>query len=507
MLKIASILILLCHFVSADVVLPAIFNHDMVLQRDLKAPIWGWAESGEAIEISFGEKTLKTTADAKGNWKVEIGPLSANSQGQKLSIKGKNLITLTNVLIGDVWICSGQSNMEWSVSGSDEPTKAAALSKKGNLNIRLFRVPNHIQAVSPLADVQGEWTTCNDVNQINNFSSVGFAFGHSLESELAIPIGLIDTSWGGTAIESWIPAEGYQQIGEPLPEINMAQLEAAKNDMKQTVANLDAWKLKAAMAEKNGLSLPSPTVPQVSHHSKNGIYNAMVAGMTPFAVKGAIWYQGESNRGRAYPDYFNKLKALIGGWRKMFTSEKLSFYIVQIAPYDYNRKQRSEKDQILCDTIWRTQFRAAEEIENCAIIPVHDTIEGNVSDIHPKNKLTVGQRLAALALKHDYGKSVITTGPVFDKAVVEGSKIIVHFKHVDLGLTTNDVKELKDFEVSMDGKTFSPAKAMIEGSTVVVQSESVATPKFVRMGWNEISIPNLADKNGWPARQFTNQPY
>ena len=506
MFRFIGICLLLLHYAHADVIMPSIFNSGMVLQRGIELPVWGWAEPNESVRVSFKDQVKSVTADSNGQWKVSLQPLKMSTQGQNLKISGKNNIVLKNVLVGDVWICSGQSNMEWSVSGSDQNTQNVAKSKLKNENIRLFRVPNHIQSPVPLADVQGTWTTCHDLNQIRAFSGVGFSFGHTLESELQIPIGLIDTSWGGTAIESWIAPEGYKNIGQPLKELDSNKLAGVKKNFDKIHQEIDAWKKKAALAAKVGKMIPSPNIPQFSQRAQNGIYNAMVAGLAPFGVKGAIWYQGESNRSRVYPDYFNKLKALISGWKEKFTSEKFSFYLVQIAPFDYNRGNRSANDLVLCENIWRSQYRAANEIEGCDIVPIHDTINGNIKDIHPRNKLTVGQRLAALALKHDYSKDVVSTGPVFKKVDIEGQKMKVHFNFVDQGLGTNDKKDIRGFEVSADGQTYVSASAKVEGKSVTVWNDTISSPKYVRMGWSEVAVPNLTDKNGWPVRQFTTQP-
>lgn len=487
----------------ADVVLPSVYNHDMVIQRDLKVPVWGWADPGEKVKVSFAGQTHETVADDQAKWSIHLNPMQASAEDRNLTVSGtENTVVVARVLVGDVWICSGQSNMEWSVSASDKATQDAANAKDGNKNIRLFRVPNHIQALQPLADVQGSWTRAT-THQIRAFSAVGFSFGAKLEEALNIPIGLIDTSWGGTAIESWISPEGYRSISHPVPEPNEQQKASLAHSQQQVANVMEQWKKKSNYASKSSQSIPSPIVSEMSQNGIGGIYNAMVAGLTPFGVKGAIWYQGESNRGRVYPDYATKLKALVQGWRENFTSDKLSFYLVHIAPFDYNRGNRSADDTILCENIWRSQYKAASEIEHCGVIPTHDTIDGNLKDIHPRDKLTVGQRLAAMALQKDYQQKVVASGPVFNKAEVQGSKIKVTFKQVDQGLTTSNSKEPSHFEISEDGINFLPARATIEGNDVLVWNDTIKSPAHVRMGWSEVAIPNLKDKNGWPVFQFT----
>jgi sialate O-acetylesterase len=498
-----SIMLFFCitKLLMADVILPSVFNHHMVLQRDLKIPVWGWANPGEKIEVSFAGQIVSAVADDKSKWQVWLMPLKANTKSQVLSVKGQNTIQLKDVLIGDVWICSGQSNMEWSVAGSDKATQNAAYKKDGEPNIRLFRVPNHIQSTQPLADVQGQWRRCSK-NEIKYFSAVGLSFGLTLQEKLNVPIGLIDTSWGGTAIESWISPEGYQMINQPVVE-NPKQTKMLHDRFTQVEKVVDEWQRKVEFAAKSGQLIPSPNIPQFSNNGKGGIYNAMVAGLTPFGVKGAIWYQGESNRSRTFPDYFLKLKGLIQGWREKFTSEKLSFYLVQIAPFDYNRGKRSQNDLILCENIWRSQYKAADEIKDCDIIPTHDTINGNLKDIHPRDKLTVGKRLAAMALEKDYQQTITSTGPIYKNSETVGAQIKIDFSHIDQGLSTSDSKAPNTFEISADGVTFFPAQAKIIGNQVMVWNNQVSEPKHVRMGWSEVVIPNLMDKNGWPVRQFT----
>ena len=255
-----------------------------------------------------------------------------------------------------------------------------------------------------------------------------------------------------------------------------------------------------------GVYIFTPETAIKRRRARNYLYNGMISPLTPFGIKGTIWYQGESNRGSQFPDYFQKLQALIGGWRTVFHTPDLPFYLVQIAPFDYNRGDRQRDDTLLCNNIWQAQFKAAKEIKNCGVIPTHDTIGGDIKNIHPKDKKPVGERLAAMALKKTYGKDVICSGPVFQSATLKNGKVEIAFDQIDQGLETSDGKAPSWFEVSADGETFVEAEAAIQGNTVVVHSDTVPTPKFVRMGWSEIAIPNLRDKNGWPAFQFPAMP-
>jgi sialate O-acetylesterase len=429
--------------VMAEVSLPSFFSNEMVLQRDIACPVWGWANPGEKVTVEFGNQKKTATADDSGCWMVRLDKMKASSEGENLTVSG---IEITNVLVGDVWICSGQSNMHWGFRGKAKNYR--------NDNIRMFIVPQCRVASVPKKDVQGTWTSLRD-GKGRDFSGVGLHFGWNLQKEIGVPVGLIKASLFGSPIEPFIADEGYELIGQALP--------------------------------KGG-------------KSKNGTYNAMIAPLTPFGIKGAIWYQGEHNRGS--DDYFTKLKGLIEGWRKVFEVPNFPFYIVQIAPCDRNKGDREKDDTVICNTVWRAQFQAAREIKNCGVIPTHDTIDGNVKNIHPTGKQYVGERLAAMAINKTYGKDVVCSGPVFKSAQAQGGKVIVSFDKIDQGLETEDGKAPTWFELSADGETFEAAEAAIDGKNVVVSSSKVSASTFVRMGWSEIAIPTLRDKNGWPVFQF-----
>lgn len=456
MMKYIALFSILCSLqLHAEVKLPAIFSDHMVIQRDVEAPVWGWAEPGEDVSVSFGRDTKRTKADKDGKWSLKLSKLDASAKPHDLTIKGTNEITLKNVLVGDVWICSGQSNMEWPLKASTKTPNEVAASQKNNKQLRLFRIPKHIKSPEPAADTEGTWTTTELEGNCLSFSGCGFFFGAKLQEELNIPIGLIDTSWGGTPVDQWISNKAYKEF---------------------------------LGSDRKGGS----------------IYNGMIAPLVPFAIKGAIWYQGESNRGNAFPAYFTKMDALITGWREDFQVGDFPFYQVQIAPHQYNRKKPGD-DETLCRNIWASQYKAAKEIKNCGIVPIHDTIHGVIDNIHPWDKKPVGERLASLALKNDYGKDVAFTGPEFASAAARSGKIIVSFNHVVDGLTTTDGEDPSFFEIAGADQVFVPAKARIQGNTVEVSADDVSSPKYVRMGWLETSVPNLADKNGWPVFQFPAQ--
>lgn len=438
----------------ADVKLPSVFSDHMVIQRDVEVPVWGWADAGEKVMVSFVGATKKATAGNDGKWMVRLPKSTANAKPQELKIKGNNEIVFKNVVVGDVWICSGQSNMEWPLKRCTKMAEEVAAAAKKNAQLRIYNVSQHIKKPEPAEDCPGTWMTTEESAQLLGFSGTGFFFGSKLQEELDIPIGLIGTNWGGTPVDQWISNEAAEAIGL-----------------------------------KRGTS----------------IYNGMVAPLVPFAIKGAIWYQGESNRGNPYPQYFDKMNALITGWRKDFQVGDFAFYQVQIAPFKYNRKKPGD-DTTLARNIWAAQFKAAKEIPNCGVVPIHDTLHGNINDIHPWDKQPVGERLAYLALKRDYGKDVAYTGAEFAGAKASGNMVTVSFSGVADGLKTFDGKEVAYFELAGADGEFKPATAEIRGNSVVATAEGVSVPKQVRMGWNETHVPNLTDKNGWPVFQFPAQP-
>ena len=438
----------------ADVKLPSIFSDHMVIQRDVEAPVWGWADAGEKVTVSFAGASKSATADKDGKWMVKLTKSVASTKPQELKIKGNNEIVFKNVLVGDVWICSGQSNMEWQLRRCTKKADEITAAAKDNTQLRIYDVAKHIKAAEPATDCPGAWTTLEDPARVSNFSGCGFFFGSKLQKETGVPIGLLGTNWGGTPVDQWISNEAAEKIG-----------------MKR----------------------------------KDSIYNGMVAPLVPFAIKGAIWYQGESNRGNPYPQYFEKMNALITGWRKDFQVGDFPFYQVQIAPFKYNRKKPGD-DTILAKNIWASQYKAAKEIKNCGVVPIHDTLHGNITDIHPWDKQPVGERLAALALKKDYGKDVAHTGAEFASAKAGGNKVTISFSGVVDGLKTFDDKEVAHIELAGADGEFQPATAEIKGNNVVASAQGVSAPKQVRMGWNETHVPNLVDKNGWPVFQFPEQP-
>lgn len=483
----------------ADVTLPKVIDSQMVLQRDKEVPIWGWADPAEAVTVEFAGQVKMAMPDATGKWMVKLDRLTASAESRAMTVKGKNEIKLEDILVGEVWLASGQSNMEWTFSGVDPEEWKNAQAQKDNRLVRAFHVSKHLLAGVPMDDTIGSWkNTAEMVASSNSVSAVGFFFALKLQQELGIPVAFLDSNWGGKPIEQFIPDEGYKAVGLSLPARGkMPDVKITAILMKSIADGIQVAADAAAKGRRVGFPDPST----IYGTAPNGICNAMISPLAPYALRGAIWYQGESNRGR--PDYFEKLKALSAGWSSIFQVQNLPILMVQIAPFDYNRGANPQ-DSTLCDTIWAAQYRASQEIPGIGIVPIQDT-GINVLDIHPKNKKPVGERLAAFALKTQYGKDVVAKGPSFAAAKRSGPKVVVTFKDIGQGLVTSDEKAPSWFELSADGKTFTPADAVIAGDTVEVSAATVQDPNYVRMGWRDIALPNLKDKNGWPVFAFASQ--
>ncbi|NIP16953.1 MAG: sialate O-acetylesterase, partial [Akkermansiaceae bacterium] len=353
---------------SADVQLSKVFGNHMVLQQDQPIRIWGTADPGEDVAVEMGGKRGSAKAGDNGKWRVNLPAMKADGKAHTMTVKGKNTITLDDVLLGEVWICSGQSNMEWSVQASMNAKEEIAAAN--HPRIRLFNVPGHVAKPEPLDDPRGQWQVCSP-QSIAGFTAVGYNFGRALQKHLDVPVGLVGTNWGGTRIEPWTPPVGFKQVP----------------NLKDYVENLDA----IAKAKADGGNAPRPKGGAVQ------IYNGMVHALTPLSVRGAIWYQGESNAGDGLR-YEHLKEALVKGWRSVFENENLSFYWVQLANF-----QGPSNDP--AGGGWgpvREGQRRALRIPNTGMAVIIDI--GEARDIHPRNKQDVGKRLARWALAKDYGK-------------------------------------------------------------------------------------------------------
>ena len=454
----------------ADVRLPKVLRSHMVLQRDTEVKIWGWADAGEAVEVAgdWKDSTAKTTADSDGNWQVTLHTGPAGGP-HKIAISGKNSITLNDILFGEVWLASGQSNMEMplvKVSGAYTGIKNSAeeVANADYPQIRLFQAGN-FSSKEPLDDVESgitmygippaqcQWQACTP-ETIPHFSSTAYFFARKLHKELDVPIGIIDSSWGGTSAETWTPRSGLNNLGYE-SDVKKADSQPQKSDQK----------------------IPTR------------LYNGMIHPLRHVKIKGTIWYQGEGNAGRA-DKYHALFSTMISEWRRVFDDE-FSFYFVQISPYNYRN---------LNAAYLREAQRNTSSLPKAAMVVTMDI--GNLTDIHPKNKQEVGRRLALCALANDYGRDVAYSGPVFSGAVFDGGKTRVTFDHVEEGLSTTDGKAPTHFEIAGSDGKFHGATASIEGSVVVVSAPEVPQPVAVRYAFTSIATPNLRNGAGLPAVPF-----
>ena len=457
---VSLLLFVLAARLPAEVRFPSVIGDNMVLQRGEPVPVWGWDTPGTVVSVSLGDHTARATAGEDGRWTAYL-PAQKAGGPHEIGVKGTSEVTIKNVLVGEVWFCSGQSNMEWRVRQSKDAEKEIAAAK--HPRIRHIKFP-HRPADNPQSNIASDgWKVCSP-ETVGEFTAVGYFFGRYLQEQLDVPIGLLGCNWGGTRIEPWIPPAGFRGVPK-LSEIS---------------ASLDKYPARRG----NG---------QVNHQSPLALYNGMVAPVLPYGVRGALWYQGESNNGEGMM-YYEKMKALINGWRSVWQKPSLPFYFVQLAPYRYGG------DPTRLAGIWEAQLKTLS-VPHTGMAVIVDI--GNTRDIHPRNKQDVGKRLALWALAGTYGKKdLVYSGPLYKSMKIKGSTIRLEFNHVGGGLVSRDSKPLSHFTIAGEDKKFVAATATIEGGSVVVRADGVEKPVAVRLGWHQEAEPNLSNKAGLPASPF-----
>lgn len=498
--------------VSADVKLPHIIGSHMVLQREMPVPIWGWADPSEQVTVILAANRVTTAADHKGNWMVKLPALEAPGP-HKMTVTANNTIELTDILVGEVWLCSGQSNMEMGINLVNNAKQEVA--DADYQQIRLFDVPKRPSGQTE-PDVDAEWHICNPGNVLlgssGGFSAVAYFFGREIHQELNVPVGLIDASWGGSYIEPWTPTEGFALVPE-LAYIT-EKIEKTNSDYRSVfegaLDRFEAWIQKARKSLADEDRIP-PGLPDYPHHpfTKNephdypwqptGLYNGMIHPLIPFAIRGAIWYQGESNLLDGMP-YHEKMKALIGGWRKLWGQGDFPFYFVQLAPFRYENWPTPDVTPTSLPEIWQAQLKSLS-IPNTGMAVTTDITE--LDDIHPHNKQDVGKRLALWALAKTYGRTdLVYSGPLYRSMSIQGATVRIDFDHVGTGLASSDDKALSWFEIAGPDEKFVKAEARISGTAVLVWSDEVVEPLAVRFAWHQEAAPNLINKEGLPASPF-----
>jgi len=488
----------------ANVKVPAIFSDHMVLQQQMAVPVWGTASAGEQVTVTFREQKQTAAADESGKWHVKLQPLQVGEPGE-LKIEGKNTVTFHDVLVGEVWVCSGQSNMEMGISqvkDAQEEIAAADYPK-----IRIFTVPKHVWP-KPLADItqqprapsDAHWLVCSPKTIAQGgwggFSAAAYFFGRDLHKKMDVPVGLIHTSWGGTPAEAWTPVSYLQSDSElsPILERWGKQLVGFDEQLKQFSQKIESWQSAGAKLE-DAPDASLPQDPRANPWWPSGLYNGMIAPILPYAMRGATWYQGESNANRAY-QYRKLLPAMIKSWRDAWGEGEFPFLIVSLANFTPVAQEPGDSDWA---ELREAQAMTAAQPHNAQALAIDI---GDANDIHPKDKQTVGARLALAARAIAYGEQIEFSGPWYDSMKIDGDTVRLNFKHVDGGLITRGGDTVKGFQIAGDDHTWHWADAKINGSSVVVHSDEVPHPAAVRYAWANNPVCNLYNKDGLPAVPF-----
>lgn len=478
----------------AEVSLAPIFTDHAVLQRDQSIPVWGWSDPGEAVTVNLSDQSVKTTGDENGEWRIKLPPQSANARGQTLTVSGTNKIQLHDILIGDVWLCGGQSNMEWVIRNSRDA--AAEITAANFPQIRHIKVAKNI-AAEPITSMAGEWTVCSP-ETVGDYTAAGYFFARRLHRDLNVPIGLLNSNWGGTPVESWLPPS---VMSDPNLAVTVASHQAVINEgiLAQNITyrdNLAAWESAQAEAARSGVTFEDkkPNMPWQPGAFKTTslLYNAMIEPVIPYALTGFIWYQGEGNANQ--PDTYRAMfVALIESWREKFDAPDAPFYWAQLASWD------SGGGESLDWPLLREAQHQTLALPHTGQAILTDI--GEAFDIHPKNKQDVGDRLARIALAEHYGQDTVFRGPAHHSTTYRNNQIAVTFDHAD-GLTTSDGEAPREFEIAGVDGVFHPASATLSGNSVTLTSESVPAPRNVRYAWHRWIEPNLQNVATLPAEPF-----
>ncbi len=523
----------------AEVKMPAIFGDHMVLQQEAVLPVWGTAEAGEKVTVAVGAESASATADANGRWTVKLPPLPNGAPPVTMTVAGKNTrLTFTDVLVGDVWVCSGQSNMEYPLSGAHNT--AVELPKSNDPELRLFHV-QRATSLQPNPDVVGSWRLCAP-DTAKGFTAVGYFFGRELRTSLNRPIGLIEAAWSGTEAQAWtslgglkkepslhgyvdkytLNAANYPKALADLPAQNAAfqvahdawyrdvnpALQVALKDWKDAVDKAKAAGQPPPPRPQPSKPFPSPPPdPTGGPHGPSNLFNGMIAPLIPYAIKGAIWYQGESNASQAM-EYRTLFPLMISDWRRHWALGDFPFLFVQLASYD--ESVHPAQDWAL---LRESQMKTLA-LPNTGMASAVDI--GDPAAIHPQDKMDVGLRLAFAAKHIAYGQNLVFSGPIYDSMKVEGNSIRVSFTQTGGGLVVGrapwipasmkknpvSATDLESFTIAGADHNWVPAQAKIDGAAVVVSSREITQPVAVRYGWCDAPRCNLYNKEGLPASPF-----
>ena len=489
---ITCLLVLLGSAALADIKLPAVIGDNMVLQQGMPVPIWGSADPGDKITVSIGDHKATATASDKGEWSVRLKSMHAGGPFE-MTIAGKNTITLKNIMVGEVWVCSGQSNMQFELKDANNGKEEVAGATHPNL--RLFSVKMQVSE-TPLPDTEGSWAECTPA-VAEHFSATAYFFGRELEKKLGVTVGLIHTSWGGTPAEAWTPHDVLAGSPEFTPILDR-WVQAVKDypvAIKEHEKAVEQWQKDVEKAKAEGKPepwWPWPPLGPGSSSTPAGLYNAMILPVIPYGIKGAIWYQGESNADRGY-QYRKLFPAMIQSWRRDWKQGDFPFLFVQLANFGWPPAESTQwpelrEAQLMTLKLKHTGMAVAIDI-------------GDAGDIHPKNKQDAGKRLELAAEAVAYGRRIEYSGPIYRSMDIEGDAIHLRFNHVGGGLVARG-GDLKGFTIAGEDKKFVPAVAKIDGDAVVVSASGVAKPVAVRYAWLSSPECNLYNKADLPASPF-----
>ena len=493
--RIPTLLLLGVLAVRANVTLPEVLGEHMVLQRGLPVHIWGAADPGESVAVEFRGETRTATADELGRWSVSLPPVEPGGPFE-LTIKGRNTIVLQDVLVGDVWVASGQSNMEMRVQST--ANAQAEIADANYPRMRLFQALHKVSDY-PLEDIAAHtWASCSPETAAN-FSAIAYYFGRHIQQKLDVPLGLIESDWGGTPAEAWTSLRALSADAALMPVFNEW---SRMNDVRATTLlqgrkQQREWERAAAQAKSEGRTPPDrPWQPNEDNSwMPAGLFNAMIAPLTRFPIRGAIWYQGESNTApERAPLYARLFQTMIRDWRRAWGQGDFPFLFVQLANFETSPQ-----------SMWPEVRDAQRQTLALANTGMAVTIDiGMPKNIHPTNKQDVALRLALAARAIAYGEKIEYSGPLYRQATPEGNSLRVWFEHAAGGLKSKGT-ELKGFEIAGPDRKFSPAQARIDGSTVVVRSASVSAPAYVRYGWASNPECNLYNSDDLPASPFRSE--
>ncbi len=477
-------LLLTANTALADVSVPNIFSNHMVLQQQQANKIWGRADAGEKVTVTIADQKHQTQADAQGMWHVMLQNLPAGGP-HELVIRGENEIKLSDVLVGEVWICSGQSNMAWRVNNAWNADLVSLTANHPGL--RMINFPQ-VGTQEPVWEHKNAtWMVCSP-ETVSGFSAVGFFFGRQLHESLGVPVGLINNAWGGSACEAWIARDILERAGKYEAMLERGDKAAAQLETLSAKSDLtDAEKTQVNNLKRlvNGNQRPA------------NIYNGVLKSHLGYGIRGAIWYQGESNASRAY-QYRDLFPLMIKSWRDEWGQGDFPFYWVQLADFRAEKAEPAESDWA---ELREAQTMTMSKLANTGEAVIIDIGEGK--DIHPKNKLDVGLRLARLALANDYGVKIASRSPIFSSMEKQDGKIVLSFDHVDAGWRPFDVSEPRGFAIAGEDKQFVWADAkLLKDGRIEVSSSQVPNPVAVRYAWADNPICNMFDGAGLPLTPF-----